>query len=76
MSVFDLALRTSARHVTRNLVHVPMRTRLIVALILAVGGFALWYVTEREVYYKVFEFSIAPFVDKVLFELGLVSEEA
>lgn len=74
MSVLDLALRTTARHVGRHLPNVPLRHRIYAALILCIGGLAMWYITEKEVYYKVFEFSSAPFVDKLLFELGLASE--
>lgn len=72
--IADTLLRTSARHITRHLPNVPLKHRIIAAVILSIGGLLLWYLTEREVYYKVFEFSIAPFVDKLMFEFGITGD--
>ena len=50
--------------------HLTMRHRITIALVMSAIGFIAWYVTHLEVYYKLFEFSTAPFVDKVIFGLG------
>ncbi len=75
MQITDLVVRTAARHGCGKLLpHLKVRHRLVIAAVLAGGGLLAWYVTEREVYYKVFEFSSAPFVDLVLFKLGIIPE--
>ncbi len=50
--------------------HFKLKHRALVALALAIGGFIGWEWTHMEVYYKLFEFSAAPFMDKLIFALG------
>lgn len=47
---------------------VTYKHRIFAALTLG-GSFGLmWIITHHEIFYKVFEFTLAPFADKLLFE--------
>jgi len=69
-----LLVRFSARHIGAHLKHIPLRHRMAAALALCALGGVLYWITREEAYWKLVEFSSAPFVDKVLFELGIGEE--
>lgn len=50
--------------------HLTLKHRIIMAFLLAGGGFLAWYFTRIEAYFKLFELSFAPVLDRVLFEVG------
>lgn len=54
----------------RRVKHVPLHHRVAVALIVCIGaGCGFWF-THNDGFWKLFEFTIAPFVDKIIFGLG------
>jgi len=76
MAAMELVLRTATRNLCRHLPHVPVKTRVVIATSLCIGGLVGYWITEHEVYYKVFEFSSAPFIDLILFKLGITDLES
>lgn len=50
--------------------HATFGERMAATAVLAVVSYSVWYVTRDEAWYKAFEFSAVPFIDKLLFGLG------
>lgn len=75
-SLENLAVRVGARHLGQHLVKVPPKHRILAAATLAALGLGLWWLTKNENWLKLFEFSSAPFVDKVVFAVVEAGKEA
>jgi hypothetical protein len=54
-------------HFVEHWKHVPFRHRFIASLMICGTSFIVYFVTHNDVWFKAFELSVAPFLDKAIF---------